>query len=344
MEIIRGRLLNVTLQALISKLMFPRPLILVPLLTFIGVLGGCAPQKVFVPDKLTIGIVSYGEQTVSLDKYDRFKDYLAQATKSVVELEPAYNEGEAIEQVNRKNWDVVFAPPGLAAIAIDKNLYVPLFASEGVSSVQRCLLIVRDDSSITSLADLGNKTIALGQPGSAAGYYMPLYDLYGLTLNEIRFAPTPKTALQWISEGTVDAAALSERDFERFQRDFSSPKLRILHTSRWIPPGLVLIGPNIDRNQQQAIEQAMKEAPADITSDAGYVPTASLPGYKQFIEFVGKVRPLEERVHQKPAVLIKDTPVDTQSSPQESQPVASETPSETPSETLPSEPAFNSSP
>ena len=332
--------------------MFPRPRILVPLLAFIGVLGGCAPQKVVVPDKLTIGIVSYGEQTVSLDKYDRFKDYLAQTTKSVVEIEPAYNELEAIEQVNRKNWDVVFAPPGLAAIAIDKDLYIPLFASEGVSSVQRCLLIVRDDSSITSLSDLGNKTIALGQEGSAAGYYMPLYDLYGLTLSEIRFAPTPKTALQWISEGTIDAAALSERDFERFQRDFSSPKLRILHTSRWIPPGLVLLGPNIDRNQQQEIEQAMKEAPADITSDAGYVPTASLPGYKQFIEFVGKVRPIEERVHQKPAVLIKDSSVVTQSSPQsspqESQPAASETPSETPnetpSETPPSEPVLNSSP
>ena len=332
--------------------MFPRPFVLAPLLALIGLLGGgCAPEKLTVPNKLTVGIVSYGEQTVSLDKYDRFKDYLAQTTKSIVEIEPAYNEVEAIEQVNRKNWDVVFAPPGLAAIAMDKNLYIPLFSSEGVSSVQRCLLIVRDDSSIQSLADLGNKTIALGQPGSAAGYYMPLYDLYGLTLSEIRFAPTPKTALQWISEGRVDAGALSERDFERFQRDFSSPKLRILHTSRWIPPGLVLIGPNVDRNQQAQIEKAMKDAPADITSDAGYVPTASLPGYKQFIEFVGKVRPLEARVHQKPAVLIKESAGDPQNSPEASSPEATPPTANQPasgktssSETPPSEPVLNSSP
>jgi phosphonate transport system substrate-binding protein len=329
--------------------MLSRPFILASFLTLIGVFGeGCSPQKMMVPDKLTVGIVSYGEQTVSLDKYDRFKDYLAQATKSVVEVEPAYNEVAAIEQINRKNWDVVFAPPGLAAIAIDKDLYVPLFSSEGVSSIQRCLIIVRDDSAIQSRADLGNKTIALGQPGSAAGYYMPLYDLYGLTLSEIRFAPTPKTALQWISEGTVDAAAISERDFERFQRDFSSPKLRILYTSRWIPPGLVLIGPNIDRNQQAQIEKAMRDAPADIASDAGYVPNASVPGYKQFIEFVGKVRPLEERVHQKPAVLIKaasaDIPEDSQpadSQPTDSQPVESQ-PVE--SQPAPSDPSSNPSP
>jgi phosphonate transport system substrate-binding protein len=284
--------------------MIARHLLLAQLLVFLSVIGGgCAPPETTVPDKLTIGIVSYGEQAVSLDKYDRFKDYLAQATKSVVELEPAYNELQAVEQVNRKNWDLVFAPPGLAAIAMGKDLYIPLFSLEGVSNVQRCLLIVPETSLIQNLAGLSNKTLALGQPGSAAGYYMPLYDLYGLTLQEIRFAPTPKTALQWVSDGTVDAIALSERDFDRYRQAFSTTKLRILNTSRPIPPGLVLLGPNTERNQQEQIQKAMREAPADIISDAGYVPGTPIPGYKQFIEFVGKVRPLEDRVRQKPAVL-----------------------------------------
>ncbi|HEY9641486.1 MAG TPA: PhnD/SsuA/transferrin family substrate-binding protein, partial [Coleofasciculaceae cyanobacterium] len=287
-----------------TKFMVSRHWIFAQLLVLLGVIGGgCAPQETTVPEKLTIGIVSYGEQSVSLDKYDRFKNYLAQATKSVVELEPAYNELQAVEQVNRKNWDIVFAPPGLAAIAISKDLYIPLFSLEGMSNVQRCLLIVPENSPIQNLAGLANKTLALGQPGSAAGYYMPLYDLYGLTLREIRFAPTPKTALQWISEGTVDAIALSEEDFERYGREFSTTKLRILSTSRQIPPGLVLLGPNTERNEQEQIQKAMREAPADIVSDAGYVPDAPVPGYTQFIEFVGKVRPLEGRVRQKPAVL-----------------------------------------
>jgi phosphonate transport system substrate-binding protein len=284
--------------------MVSRHFIFVQLLVFLSVVsGGCTPQETAVSDKLTIGIVSYGEQSVSLDKYNRFKDYLAQATKSVVELEPAYNELQAVEQVHRKDWDIVFAPPGLAAIAIGKDLYIPLFSLEGVSNVQRCLLIVQEDSPIQDLAGLSNKTLALGQPGSAAGYYMPLYDLYGLTLQEIRFAPTPKTALQWVSEGTVDAIALSEKDFERYRQEFSTPKLRIFNTSRRIPPGLVLLGPNTDRNKQEQIQKAMREAPADIVSDAGYIPSAPIPGYKQFIDFVGKVRPLENKVLQKPAVL-----------------------------------------
>jgi phosphonate transport system substrate-binding protein len=277
-------------------------LVLILLLTV-----GCGlEEKTVIPKKLTIGVVSYEQGTVSLDKYNRFKEYIAQQTHSVVELEPTYNELQAIEQIKRKKWDIVFAPPGLAAIAINKELYIPLFSMGGVSSRQRSLLVVLDNKPIEKIADLANKTVALGQIGSAAGYYVPLYDLYGLTLAQIRFAPTPKTTLQWLSEGSVDASALSEMDFELYRREFSTIKFRILHTSRWIPSGVVLLGSTVERNFQEQIQRAMSEAPADITADTGYVPTAKIPNYQQFIKLVEKVRPLEERVKQTPAVLHHD--------------------------------------
>jgi phosphonate transport system substrate-binding protein len=277
-------------------------LVLILLLTV-----GCGlEEKTVIPKKLTIGVVSYEQGTVSLDKYNRFKEYIAQQTHSVVELEPTYNELQAIEQIKRKKWDIVFAPPGLAAIAINKELYIPLFSMGGVSSRQRSLLVVLDNKPIEKIADLANKTVALGQIGSAAGYYVPLYDLYGLTLAQIRFAPTPKTTLQWLSEGSVDASALSEMDFELYRREFSTIKFRILHTSRWIPSGVVLLGSTVERNFQEQIQRAMSEAPADITADTGYVPTAKIPNYQQFIKLVEKVRPLEERVKQTPAVLNHD--------------------------------------
>ncbi|MBW4611657.1 MAG: phosphate/phosphite/phosphonate ABC transporter substrate-binding protein [Hassallia sp. WJT32-NPBG1] len=274
-------------------------LVLILLLTV-----GCGlEQETVISKKLTIGVVSYEQGTVSLDKYNRFKEYIAQQTHSVVELEPTYNELQAIEQIHRKQWDIVFAPPGLAAIAINKELYIPLFSMGGVSSRQRSLLVVLDDKPIKKIADLANKTVTLGQTGSAAGYYVPLYDLYGLTLAQIRFAPTPKTILQWLSEGSVDAGALSEIDFELYRREFPRIKFRILHTSRWIPSGVVLLGSTVERNLQQQIQEAMSEAPPDITADAGYVPTAKIPNYQQFIKLVEKVTPLQERVKQTPAVL-----------------------------------------
>lgn len=277
------------------------------LLVFIGLLAvGCTSKKETEnPQKLTIGVLSYGEGMVSLEKYERFKDYMAAQTHSVVELEPAYNELQALEQIHRKKWDIVFASPGLAAIAIGNDLYIPLFSMESISSRQRSLLIVRDDKPIRKISDLGNKTVALGEEGSAAGYYVPLYDLYGLTLAQIRVAPTPKTALKWLSEGSVDAGALSEKDFQLYQRDFTTTKFRILHESRWIPPGVVLLGPTVERNRQEQIQRAMRDAPGAITADAGYLPTAKIPSYDELIKLVGKVKPLEAHVKQTPAVLLQ---------------------------------------
>jgi len=179
---------------------------------------------------------------------------------------------------------------------------------EGVNNL-RSVLVVREDSSIKSLADIANKAVALGEPGSAAGYYLPLYDLYGVTLAEVRFAPTPKTVLEWLSQGIVTAGALSEDDFELYQHEFGQTKFRILHTSRFVPPAVVLVAPTIDRNQEEQIKAVMSKAPASITGDAGYITNAKLPNYEQFIQIVEKVRPLETRVREKPAVLTleKDT-------------------------------------
>ncbi|MGJ5672862.1 MAG: phosphate/phosphite/phosphonate ABC transporter substrate-binding protein [Nostochopsis sp.] len=284
--------------------------LLFPLVALIGIFGfGCDSQSKTndSPERLTIGVISYGEGKISLDKYERFKDYIASQTKSMVDLEPAYNELQAIDQIHNKKWELVFAPPGLAAIAIGKELYIPLFSMEGVSNRQRSLLIVRDDKPINKISDLSNKTVALGEIGSAAGYYVPLYDLYGLTLAQIRFAPTPKTALEWIENGTVDAGAISEQDFEVHHRSFSTTKFRTLHTSRWIPSGVMLLSPTVDRNLQQQIQKAMNDAPADIAADAGYIPAAKMSNYQEFIKLIEKVQPIEPRVKQTPAVLIPET-------------------------------------
>ncbi|MCY7286306.1 MAG: phosphate/phosphite/phosphonate ABC transporter substrate-binding protein [Cyanobacteria bacterium CAN_BIN43] len=274
------------------------------LIVLIGAITiGCGSQETVPPEKLSIGVVSYGEGASSIDKFQRLKEYLEKETNSMVELEPAYNELQAIEQIQGQRWDLVFAPPGLVAIALNQDRYIPLFPLATLSSTGRALLVVRAESPIQSLNDLSNKVIALGEKGSAAGYYIPLYDLYGLTLSEVRFASVPRQILEWLSQGTVDAGALSEADFEQYRKEFSSTNFRILHTSRLIPSGAVLLGPNVDRNRQELIRQAMSKAPADITADTGYLPTNPPIDYKTFVELVGKVSPLEERVRQKPAVL-----------------------------------------
>jgi phosphonate transport system substrate-binding protein len=277
--------------------------LLVSLIVF-GSATGCTRQEQTPIGRLTVGVVSYGEGDRSLTRYEKFKEYLAIKTKAVVELEPAYNELNALQQIQQKRWSLVFAPPGLAAIAMDKHQYLPLLPAQGVNNI-RSVLVVSSNSSIQSLPGLNGQIVSLGQPGSATGYYLPLYDLYGLTLREIRFAPTPKTALQWVQQGTVAASAISEEEYQRFRAEFGAANFRVLHTSRKSPVGVVLLGPTVDRNQQQQITQIMNDMPAAIADDAGFVPNAKVPDYQEFIKLVNKVKPIETHVKEKPAALLK---------------------------------------
>lgn len=275
------------------------------LIQIIFLLLGCSssqPGDTQKLGRLVVGVVAYGEGTRSVDQYQAFNQYLETRMKTLVELEPAFNEVKAVEQIQRQSWSLVFAPPGLAAIAISKANYLPLFPLEGVDNLSS-VLVVKKDSPIQKLTDVTGKRIALGQPGSATGYYVPLYELYGTTPMEVRTAPTPKTALEWLAKDEVAVVAMSKDEFDRYRRDFSSVEFRVLHTSRRIPSGAVLISPEVDRNQQQVIQQAMNEAVPAIAQQAGYIPNAAPPDYKTLISFIEKVKPIESHIHEKPAPL-----------------------------------------
>lgn len=267
-------------------------------------LGSCNRQSTGSSSRtrLTVGLVSYDAGAASVEKFTPFQRYLEESLAATVELEPVFNEIRAVEQIQAQEWDLVFAPAGLAAIAITDAQYIPLFPLQG-NPRQRSVLVVKEDAAVSALPDLANTAIALGEAGSATGYYLPLYDLYGLTLKEIQFAPTPKTVLQWVADDEVVAGALSEEDFQQYRKELSSTPFRVLHESRVITSGAVLLSPRIERNQQRLIETAMKAAPASIASDAGYVPNAAVPDFNQLIQLVEKVRPLEARVREQPAVL-----------------------------------------
>jgi phosphonate transport system substrate-binding protein len=249
-----------------------------------------------------VGLVSYDAGAASVEKYDPFRRYLEEALTTTVELEPVFNEIRAVEQIQAQAWDLVFAPAGLAAIAMNDAQYVPLFPLQG-NPRQRSVLVVKASAAATELPDLANQTIALGEAGSATGYYLPLYDLYGLTLQAIQFAPTPRAVLELVANDDVIAGALAEEDFQQYRNEFSDISFRVLHESRVITPGAVLLSPTIERNQQRLIEDAMKAAPANIASDAGYVSNAPIPDFTQLIQLVEKVRPLEARIREQPAVL-----------------------------------------
>ena len=269
----------------------------------VGLLGGCAPEDSTYGNRILIGVVAYGSGSRSLDRLDNFKTYLAEQTRSTVEIEPAFNEVKALEQIRSRRWSLVFAPPGLAATAISTAQYIPLFPLQGTSNTVRSVIVVRNDSLVEDIGDLGGESLALGQPGSATGYYLPLYDLFGLTLANIQVTATPKDLLGAVASGDVTAGALAKDEYERYRDEFEGTQFRIVHIGRSLPAGVVLIGPSVDRNMQEYISQAMNEATPNLASEAGYIPNANPPNYEFFIELIEKVSPYESRVYEVPTSL-----------------------------------------
>ncbi|WP_448596215.1 phosphate/phosphite/phosphonate ABC transporter substrate-binding protein [Thermoleptolyngbya sp.] len=273
--------------------------------SMIGLLSACDRRNRSTAtklDKLTVGVVAYGESVKSIDQYQPFLDYLQTQTQMLAELEPAYNEIKAVEQLQRQAWSLAFAPPGLAAIALSRAQYLPLFPLEGVNNLSS-VLVVRDDSPIQELSDVNKRIVALGQPGSATGYYVPLYELYGTTPSEVKLASTPATVMEWVANQEADLGALAKDEFDQLRPQFSPTTFRIVRASRRIPSGSVLISPAIDRNQQAVIQAAMSEVLPTIAQQVGYIPNAAPPDYNTLIEFIDKVKPIEAHVNDKPARL-----------------------------------------
>ncbi len=267
------------------------------------ILMGCGPKATLEQKRLTVGIVSYGEGAQSLEQFANLKRHLEATLKTQIELEPAYNEIQATRRIEEQRWDVIFSPPGLAAIAISQEQYLPLLPRSG-GEKERSIIVVQQNSPAQQLTDLANKTIALGQEGSEAGYYFPIYNLYGLTLAEVRFAPTPKTTLEWIQQGEVDAGALSVASLERYRSDFGRERFRVLYRdSHNVPAGAVLVGPTVERERQEEIRTALESASSQTAAAAGYITNAEPPNYEYLIKVVKRVRPIAKRIKDKPAPL-----------------------------------------
>lgn len=259
-------------------------------------------------EELTVGLVSYDAGEEAITRYTNFNNYLSKKTGAIIRLEPTFNEMQALERIRSREWSLVFAPPGLAAIAIAQNQYLPLFPLQGDNNL-RSVLVVRKNSPIQNLKELQNQTVALGQRGSATGYYFPIYNLYGLTLSEIIFAPTPKTVLEWVAQGKATAGAVSKEEFDLYTPQLSQTELRILYTDpHSVPPGVILIGPTIESKSQEQIRRVMSEAPSALAQEAGYISDGSLPDYQYMIavvERVNSIKPNAAPIQLKPARLFK---------------------------------------
>nr|WP_202925052.1 PhnD/SsuA/transferrin family substrate-binding protein [Myxacorys almedinensis] len=269
----------------------------------------CGKTRPIQKNQLVLGTVSYGDGDRTIAQYERFNRYLGEKLQAVVQLEPAYNERKALERIAAQAWAIVFAPPGLAAIAMTQHRYIPLCPLEGINSL-RSVLVVKSDSPYDDLRSLAGKTLAIGQPGSAVGYYFPIFNLYGLTLRNLEISPNPKGILEAIAQGKADVGALSMEEFNTYKAQVTQAEFRVLFTDTHnVPSGLVLLSPTIDRTLQDSIQKILREIPSVVAQEARIVPNGAIPDYKYMISVVERVRTIFPADTSEGAALLTQKPV-----------------------------------
>lgn len=266
-------------------------------------IAACAGTKTVSNQKLVVGIISYGEEKQTLDRLSSYRQYLSDKLKIVIEIEPAFNERIAIERMERRSWSLVFATPGLAAMGIANYQYWPMFSLQ-LGSSSRSIIVVNKSSPVKQVKDLQGRKMALGLPGSATGYYLPLFNLYGLTLASVKFAATPLMSLELLSKGEVNAAALSLQEFNLYKTKINSSQFRILFRDiHNVPSGSVICSPLVERKRADLIRNHMKKAPTSIIQEARYIPNAQPPDYQYMMSVVKKVDTISENINSQPVRL-----------------------------------------
>ncbi|MGB3640952.1 MAG: PhnD/SsuA/transferrin family substrate-binding protein [Rivularia sp. (in: cyanobacteria)] len=266
-------------------------------------IAACTTEKSIPNQRLVIGVLSYGQGKQTVERLSGFREYLSEKLKTIVELEPAFNERIAVERMKRKSWSLVFSTPGLAAMSIASYQYWSMFPLQ-LDKGYRSVIVVNQNSSLNELQDLRNKKLALGQQGSATGYYFPLFNLYGLTLTSVQFASAPKISLEWLSSGEVDAAALSLEEFNLHKTKFDSSQFRILFSdSHSVPSGSLLCSPLVEKKRADLIRNHLKKAPTSLIQQARYIPNASPPDYKYMMSVVKRVNAIAKNIDSKPVRL-----------------------------------------
>ncbi len=228
--------------------MLPRRRLGWVVLPFALLLAGCqrveegAESVCAATGRLKVGVVGSieGDETVSAERLDaatlfELRDRLMAASRCEVELEPVQSPEQAHQRLTDQAWDLAFLPPGLMAFAMDRPTPYRPVRILGTPRQARSAIVVRADSSIQERRQLEATRLGLLPRGSLTGFYLPLYNLHGVSLAKVVYASDYAGLLQLLGTGEVDAIAWDES-----RPDPSLPLRRVLVDQRPIPLGALV--------------------------------------------------------------------------------------------------------
>jgi phosphonate transport system substrate-binding protein len=293
--------------------------IIFPLTTFL--LSACCSIPV---TRLKIGIVTTKSPSQSLESLRVIKKEVEKRLPGVT-LDPdaTTDYQEARRRICSGEWQLSFVlSPLVTAQAIECG-QKPLFQVLG-SKTYQAAYFVRGNGPLRTLRgskkqifdQLEGKTLALNQVGSASGFYVPLYELYGRRFKRIALLGDYDRIKAQVYSGKFDVGVAPLTAITG-DPDFPEGAFKVLATSFDIPEGAVLIDPKLDTCLSKKLIEILQlkevytkvKAPdqknTKLNTKPLYDPSVALPSYNLFVPIIPKVNGIGDCYKKQPAIIDK---------------------------------------
>lgn len=149
---------------------------------------------------------------------DRLSKLLTRASGCSLEVQPIISTELGRRGISEGEWDFAFLAPSLTVLALQQR-QTPYTAlrSLGLRNVVRSSILVPEASPITGYADMNGAKLGLLPRGSLVGFYLPLYNLYGVRLSGIVYGLSFTDLAERLAAGSIDAMAWDANQSQRPQ-------------------------------------------------------------------------------------------------------------------------------
>lgn len=224
---------------------------------------------------LVFAVHPYDTPSRLVSRFQPLCDYLGARLKRPVQLYLAQSYGDEIRRITHGQVDLAYLGPTPYLRAHDHylegsgadNIQILAGETQGGEIGYRGVIVALASGPIGSVADLRGRTLALGDPRSFSGHFVPRAQLASarMSLADLRdyayLGRHERVALA-VVHGDFEAGALRE-DVARLYLDRG---LRVVARSALLPPHVVVARPGLDPALAAAVRAALVDAGPDAAA------------------------------------------------------------------------------
>lgn len=224
----------------------------------LAILAVSAPSRGQTP--LLLGVHPYLPCHQIKEKFTPLAVYLSREMDRPVRIRIGSSYQAHINAIGRDQLDIAYIGPAEYLLMEKKYGPKPLIARQVTYGhpTFKGIIFVRDDSHVTSLADLGKGEFAFVGTNSTMGYLIPLIMLKKENLpliagHHYKFLKTHEDVVLGVLSGDFEAGAVKEETYEKF----SAQGLRILATTPSVTEHLFITRSSLDQSVITRLQKAL---------------------------------------------------------------------------------------